>query len=251
MPPLPEPRIDDNSTADLTEVIRDRRRQVWRQRLLLIGAAAAILAIAAVLWFSPLLALEKVGVKGSELLDHEQVSEFVLDANGGTPLPRVRTGTVEKTVLKEFPRAKEAAVHYSGPRSLSIEITDRVPVLAITTTAGFELFDDEAVNLGTVKSPPGDVTVLEESGGPPDQETVAAVIRFMAELRPELRADLTSIHAKDDKNLAGVIDTGKTKAKVVFGDSTSASLKMRTALQLAADGRTDIDVSVPSVPVTN
>ena len=251
MAPLPEPRIGDNSTADLTGVIRARRNQVWRQRLVLIGAVAAVLVIAAVLWLSPLMALDKVSVKGSELVDHEQVSQSVLETDGGTPLPRVSPGTVEKKVLKEFPRAKEASVHYSGPRSLSIEITDRDPVLAITTTGGFKLFDDEAVNLGTVKKAPKSVTVLEESDGAPDQKTVAAVIRFMAELRPQLRSDLASIHAKDENNLAGVIDTGNAKAKVVFGDSTSASLKMRTALQLAADGRTDLDVSVPSVPVTN
>lgn len=251
MVPLPEPRTDGNSTADLTGVIRARRKQVWRHRLLIIGAVATILVVAAVLWLSPLLALGKVSVKGSQLVDHDQVSESVLKTYGGTPLPRVRPGSVEKDVLKEFPRAKEASVHYSGPRSLSIEITDRTPVLAVTTTDGFKLFDGEAVNLGTVDDAPKGVTVLEESGGAPDQETVAAVIRFMAELRPELRSDLRSIQAKDENKLTGVIDTEKTKAKVAFGDSTSANLKMRTALQLAADGRTEIDVSVPSVPVTN
>ncbi|GAA1539751.1 MULTISPECIES: cell division protein FtsQ/DivIB [Brevibacterium] len=251
MVPLPEPRTDDNSTADLTGVIRARRKQVWRRRLLLIGAVATILVIAGLLWFTPLLALGKVSVKGSQLVDHEQVTESVLDVYGGTPLPRVRPGSVEEKVLEEFPRAKQASVHYSGLRSLSIEITDRQPVLAITTTDGFTLFDDEAVSLGTVDDAPKGVTVLEESGGAPDQETVAAVIRFMAGLQPELRSDLASIQAKDEKNLAGVIDKGDTKAKVVFGDSTSANLKMRTAMQLAADGRTEIDVSVPSVPVTN
>lgn len=251
MVPLPEPRTDDNSTSDLTGVIRARRRQVWRHRLLILGGVALILVVAAVIWFSPVLALDKVGVRGSQLIDHEQVSESVLEGNRGTPLPRVRPGAVEEEVLKEFPRAKEASVHYSGPHSLSIEITDRRPVLAITTSDGFELFDDEAVNLGTVDDAPKGVTVLKESGGAPEKETVSAVIRFMGDLRPELRSDLRSIHAKDENNLAGVIDTGEAKAKVVFGDSTSASLKMRTALQLAADGRTDVDVSVPSVPVTN
>ena len=248
---LSEPRTGDNSTADLTGVIRARRRQLWRSRLLMLGVLAAVIVLAAVLWFSPLLALDKVSVKGSELVDHEQVSESVIASQGGTPLPRVRPGTVEKNVLKEFPRAKAASVHYSGPRSLNIVITDRAPVLAITTPQGFELFDTEAVHLATVDKAPKDVTVLEDSKGAPDQKTVAAVIRFMAELRPELRSDLDSIEAKDAKNIAGKIDTGKAKAKVIFGDSTSASLKMRTALQLVADGRTDIDVSVPSVPVTN
>lgn len=251
MVPLPEPRTGDNSTADLTGVIRARRKQVWRNRLLVLGALAAVLVMVAVLWFSPLLALDKVSVKGSDLVNHDQVSQSVLTAQGGTPLPRVRPGAVEKEVLKEFPRAKAVSVHYAGPRSLSVVITDREPVLAISTAQGFDLFDTEAVHLATVDEAPADVTVLDDSNGAPDKATVAAVIRFMAELRPELRSDLASIEAKDAKNIAAQIDTGEAKAKVIFGDSTSASLKMRTALQLAADGRTDIDVSVPSVPVTN
>ena len=251
MVPLPEPRTGDNSTADLTGVIRARRKQVWRNRLLVLGALAAVIVFIAVLWFSPLLALDKVNVKGSDLVNHDHVAESVLAAQGGTPLPRVRPGAVEKDVLKDFPRAKKASVHYGGPRSLNVVITDREPVLAITTAEGFDLFDTEAVHLATVDEAPANVTVLDDSKGAPDKATVAAVIRFMAELRPELRSDLASVEAKDAKNITGQIDTGEAKAKVIFGDSTSASLKMRTALQLAADGRTDIDVSVPSVPVTN
>ncbi|MDN6372841.1 MAG: cell division protein FtsQ, partial [Brevibacterium aurantiacum] len=65
MVPLPEPRTDDNSTADLTGVIRARRRQVWRSRLILIGAVAAVLIIVALLRISPLQALDKFSVKDS------------------------------------------------------------------------------------------------------------------------------------------------------------------------------------------
>ncbi|MCD1285174.1 MULTISPECIES: FtsQ-type POTRA domain-containing protein [unclassified Brevibacterium] len=251
MVPLPEARTDDNSTADLTGVIRARKQQLWRRRLLSIGIILAVLAVAAVAWFSPLLGLEKVEVSGSKLVDHDEVAASVIDTSGGTPLPQIRPGKIEKAVLKEFPRAQEASVHYGGPRTLNIEITDRTPVLAITEDAGFTLYDAEAVDLGTVDTAPKGVTVLGDSGGAPDQETAAAVIRFMAELRPELRREVTTIEAKDENTITGEIGTGETKAKVVFGDSTSASLKMRTAVQLAEDGRTDIDVSVPSVPVTN
>ena len=251
MVPLPEARTDDNSTADLTGVIRARKQQLWRRRLVAIGIILAVLAVAAVAWFSPLLGLEKVEVSGSKLVDHDEVAASVIDTSGGTPLPQIRPGKIEKAVLKKFPRAQEASVHYGGPRTLNIEITDRTPVLAITEDAGFTLYDAEAVDLGTVDTAPKGVTVLGDSGGAPDQETAAAVIRFMAELRPELRREVTTIEAKDENTIKGEIDTGETKAKVVFGDSTSASLKMRTAVQLAEDGRTDIDVSVPSVPVTN
>ncbi|WP_309133013.1 FtsQ-type POTRA domain-containing protein [Brevibacterium sp.] len=249
--PLDEPRADDNSTADLTAVIRLRRRQLWTRRLSVIGAVVALLALVAVAWFSPVLRLDQVTVSGSRLVAAGDVERFVLAEHGGTPLPQVRPGTVESEVLERFPRADEVSVHYSGPRSLSLEITDRQPVLAVAGEGGFELFDPDAVHLGTVEKAPAGLTVLEDTKGPPAKETVAAVIRFMAELSPELRSQLHTISAVNSNSLQGTIEAGETKANVVFGDSTGASLKLETAVQLAEAGRTSIDVSVPSVPVTN
>ena len=120
MPPLPPPRSGDDSTADLTGVIRARRWQLWRPRLIGLGIVVALIALIAVAWFSPLLSLEKVSVTGGELVDLDKVSDFVLDSDGGTPLPQVRTGEVERSVLDRFPKAAEAAVHYAGPRTLKI-----------------------------------------------------------------------------------------------------------------------------------
>lgn len=251
MAPLPPAQAGDNSTADLTGVIRARRRQTWRRRLIAVGIVIALIALVAVAWFSPLLSLQKVQVSGSQLVDTDEVSSFVLDEQGGTPLPQVRPGTVEDSVLKEFPKAEAASVHYSGPRSLKITITDRTPVIAIEGESGFRLYDSEAVDLGTVDKAPKKLTLLNGGGHQPDRQTVSAVIRFMGELRPELRRQLVTIEAKDAMSLKGTLDTGKQKAKVVFGDSADSSLKVATAAQLAAEGRTEIDVSVPSVPVTD
>ncbi|MGO0604631.1 cell division protein FtsQ/DivIB [Brevibacterium linens] len=251
MVPLPPARSGDNSTADLTGVIRARRRQTWRRRLIAIGIVAALIALVAVAWFSPLLSLQKVQVSGSELIDTDTVSDFVLDGQGGRPLPQVRPGAVEDSVLEEFPKAEAASVHYAGPRALKIGITDRTPVIAIEGASGYRLYDSEAVDLGTVDTAPKKLTVLSSGGHQPDRETVAAVIRFMGDLRPELRRQLVTIEAEDAMGLKGRLDTGKQKATVVFGDSTDSSLKVRTAAQLAAEGRTEIDVSVPSVPVTD
>ena len=67
MAPLPPARAGDNSTADLTGVIRARRRQTWRRRLIAIGIVIALIALVAVAWFSPLLSLQKVQVSGSQI----------------------------------------------------------------------------------------------------------------------------------------------------------------------------------------
>ncbi|MGO1289975.1 MAG: cell division protein FtsQ/DivIB [Brevibacterium linens] len=251
MVPLPPARSGDNSTADLTGVIRARRLKTWRRRLIAIGIVSALIALAAVAWFSPLLTLKKVQVSGSELIDTDTVSEFVLERQGDRPLPQVRPGAVEDSVLGEFPKAEAASVHYAGPRALKIDITDRTPVIAIEDDSGFRLYDSEAVDLGTVDTAPKKLTVLNGGAHQPDRETVAAVIRFMGDLRPELRRQLVTIEAEDAMSLKGRLDTGKQTATVVFGDSSDSSLKVRTAAQLAAEGRTEIDVSVPSVPVTD
>ncbi|AZU01044.1 cell division protein FtsQ/DivIB [Brevibacterium linens] len=251
MVPLPPARSGDNSTADLTGVIRARRLKTWRRRLIAIGIVSALIALVAVAWFSPLLTLKKVQVSGSELIDTDTVSEFVLERQGDRPLPQVRPGAVEDSVLGEFPKAEAASVHYAGPRALKIDITDRTPVIAIEDDSGFRLYDSEAVDLGTVDTAPKKLTVLNGGAHQPDRETVAAVIRFMGDLRPELRRQLVTIEAEDAMSLKGRLDTGKQTATVVFGDSSDSSLKVRTAAQLAAEGRTEIDVSVPSVPVTD
>lgn len=246
--PLQPPRVGDESTADLTGIIRARRREVWTKRLTVIGIVAAVLVLAAVAWFSPLLALKSVSVEGSKLVDGGKVGDVVEAAHGGTPLPQLRLSRIEAEVLEKFPRAEAAAVHYSGPQSISIDITDRTPVIAIAEAGGFTLYDAEAVDLGTVDKAPKGLTVLESAS--PNEETIAAVVRFMSSLSPDLRSQLSTVEAKGSEGLAGTIDTGETKASVVFGDAENASQKMQTALQLAADGRTEIDVSVPSVPVT-
>jgi cell division protein FtsQ len=111
---------------------------------------AALIALVAVAWFSPLLTLKKVQVSGSRLIDTDKVSNFVLDDQGSRPLPQVRPGSVEDAVLKEFPKAEAASVHYAGPRALKIEITDRTPVIAIRGESGYRLYDSDAVDLGTV-----------------------------------------------------------------------------------------------------
>src|SRR5699024_12249239 len=120
----------------------------WRPRLVCPGILSVGIPLAAVAQVSPVLAQAQVNATGGELVDHDKVSDFVLDADGGAPLPQVRTGEVEAAVLEQFPKAAEAAVHYAGPRTLKIEITDRTPVLAVEGASGYRLYDGQAVDLG-------------------------------------------------------------------------------------------------------
>lgn len=251
MAPLPGPETDKNSTADLSALISARRKQVRGKRLMILGAVALVLALVALAWFSPLLGLDKVSAKGSELIDDEKLAEFVMERHGGTPLPQIRPGALETEISEEFPKAKKVSIGYAGPRSLTVTITDRVPVLAVTKDEKFELFDAEAVNLGVVDEAPEGVTTLKQSQKPPDAETINAVVSFMSELSEQMRGHLTTISASGPDSLQGQVTAGDNKAEVIFGDGSAASLKIQTAVQLVEDGRTEIDVSVPSVPVTN
>src|SRR5699024_6568094 len=132
--------------------------------------------------------------------DPARRSVLVAAACRVAPLPRVRTGELEVSVLEQFPTAAEAAVHYAGPRTLKIEITDRTPVLAVEGASGYRLYDGQAVDLGVVDEAPKNLTVLG-SDDEPDRATVAAVVRFMGSLRPELREQLSTIEAEDKNSL--------------------------------------------------
>src|SRR5699024_12767389 len=95
MAPLPPPRTGDDSTADLTGVIRARRWQQWRPRLTGLGSVAVVITLTPVAWFSPVLAPEKGSQSGGELVDHDTASHCVLADDRAPPRPERRASEGE------------------------------------------------------------------------------------------------------------------------------------------------------------
>lgn len=109
-------------------------QQASLQRLArwLVGAAVA----ATVVWylFSPFVDVDQIAVGGADQADVPGVLRE-LDVDVGDPLLMVPTGRIE-SLLAEDPWVSSVAVSRIIPGTLEISVVERVPILAIESSAG-------------------------------------------------------------------------------------------------------------------
>ncbi len=120
----------------------ERRHRVTeeraRTRLRLVIGLVALVGLAAAgfaLVRSPLLSIDKVTVTGAEHSDPAAVLAR-LDVVPGTPTVSVNADAVE-AALRADPWVADAQVVVSWPGSVDVEVTEHVPVAAVTTAGGY------------------------------------------------------------------------------------------------------------------
>lgn len=235
------------STASLADRLAARRRARIRTWAIVAGAALAVIGLAAVAWFSPVLALECVEVTGTELTDPDAVAEYVTDAHAGTPLPQIRRGRLEEAIVAEFPKADTVTVSWAGPRALAVEVSDLQPVLTVPAGDAFERYDITGRIIDRVPEAPDGLPVLELAEGADAPAAVGAAVAFIDAVPAAQREHITSMRAGSDQDLRMLYDHEVT---VHFGSPEDTARKFEVALALMRTGATEIDVSVPEVPVT-
>src|SRR5690606_25645002 len=124
--------------------------------LLLIGGTAAAA-------YSPLFAVERITVVGTQTLDPAAV-EAALSDQLGTPLALVDASEV-KAALVAFPLIETYTLEARPPHDLTVRIVERTPVGVIASDAGYTLVDAAGVALATTPEPPADQPLLEVDGG--------------------------------------------------------------------------------------
>ncbi len=122
--------------------IAERRHRVTeeraRTRMRLVIGLVAVVALAAAgfaLVRSPLLSVNRVTVTGAEHSDPAAVLAR-LDVVLGMPTVSVDAGAIE-AALRADPWVADARVVVSWPGSLDVEVTEQVPVAAVTTAGGY------------------------------------------------------------------------------------------------------------------
>jgi cell division protein FtsQ len=122
--------------------IAERRHRVTeeraRTRLRLVIGLVALVALAAAgfaLVRSPLLSVNRVTVTGAEHSDPAAVLAR-LDVVLGMPTVSVDAGAIEAAIRAD-PWVADARVVVSWPGSLDVEVTEHVPMAAVTTAGGY------------------------------------------------------------------------------------------------------------------
>lgn len=246
------PATDDDVPA--TEPAVTRRARWWRGWRRVVPVTVAVLLVAGLavgtwwlLWVSTVLSTRTVRVEGTTVARSVQVSRAAAVATGG-PLMAMDTRAIGGRVLG-VPGVAGVRVTRHLPHTITIEVTERVPVAVLRSTGGqLRLVDADA----TVWVPPGAVPaslpVLVDRDGTLDAGAVDTAVRVSSALPTALHTRVRALVAASPGSVLLVLAGGRV---VVWGGPDDAAEKTRVATALLGATRADyVDVSVPTAPVT-
>ncbi|MFI1175976.1 cell division protein FtsQ/DivIB [Streptomyces melanogenes] len=237
---------------------RLRLRLPARRRLLLILATAVVLgaAVVWVLYGSTWLRVEQVETTGTEVLTPAEV-EAAAAVPVGSPLVSVDTDAIEARLLRKLPRLDSVDVGRSWPHGITLDVTERKPVLLMKKGANFTEVDAKGVRFATVAKAPAHVPLLElnPDNSPslrrfPSDALVREAVKVAGELPSAVAKDTRLVRVTSYDAVSLELSRGRT---VMWGSDEEGELKARTlvALMKAAPRARYFDVSAPTAPAAS
>jgi cell division protein FtsQ len=246
--------VSTRSAERFAERVRMRRR-LTRRRLLLAGAAAALVgAVAWLLLVSPVLALDlrELRVEGEGTVVEPAAVEAVVAPYGGVPLPRLDTVGLRRQIL-EVPGVRAAEVTREWPHGLRVVLVSREPVVAVPDPeAGLALLDTDGVRVGSAEVPPPGLPVVQVPLDDPEARALTAVLTVLDQLPEEVAVQVAAVSAETRDGVVLELADGVV---VEWGSAERTALKARVLQTLRATGSSAgarvIDVSAPELPITS
>lgn len=229
---------------------RARERRVERRRRVLRRARNGLLLLlplAALGWVvlvSDWLGVDRLDVQGTERLTAEQVVAAAA-VEPGTPLARVDTRTVQERISELAPVAS-VAVRRSWPGTLSVSVTERVPVAGVLDRDGARLVDRTGVPFATEPALPAGLVRLQVHDPRPDDPATRAALDVHAELPDDLRARVRIVRAASPSGVVLLLADGR---QVVWGRPGGARTKAAAVEALLRQPGRVYDVSAEDVAV--
>ena len=245
---------------------RKERAPLTRARKLLY--TASVLAIIAVLYvvlvfFSPLLATQKITVRGASLLETTQV-EQKLEPLRGVPLTRIDEKKVRELIGQDNV-IRSVQVESRPPHELVVTLKERTAVAVVKQGDTYHTVDSDGVSLlESATQPDTSVPLVRFSGDDPQTSaefhTISTALSAMpSELLVQVKeAGATStssitITLRDNTTVQwGTAEESELKAKVLL--SLRQAIAKRAQEEKSSEAQTQkvtvYDVSAPRVPVT-
>lgn len=245
---------------------RKERAPLTRARKLLYTASA--LAIIAVLYvvlvfFSPLLATQKITVRGTSLLETTQV-EQKLEPLRGVPLTRIDEKKVRE-LLGQDNVIRSVQVESRPPHELVVTLKERTAVAVVKQGDTYHTVDSDGVSLlESATQPDTSVPLVRFSGDDPQTSAEFHTISTALSAMPsELLAQVKEASATSTSSITltlrdnttvqwGTAEESELKAKVLL--SLRQAIAKRAQEEKSSEAQTQkvtvYDVSAPRVPVT-
>lgn len=231
---------------------RQRQRRLVRALFALLGLGV-IVVLAWLVGWSSVFSVKSVTVEGVP----SSLSDGVLslaDAPLGAPLARVDTGAMAERVA-ELPEAASVDVHRSWPTTLTIEVTPREPVAAVSADGSWWSVDDTGALFGASDSRPDGLPVLTAPGGDDasdvDEAVRAAGVTVLTGLPPSLYELVDTVEARSEADIRLGLTDGAT---VRWGTADDLDRKAEVLLALIAgqeEPPSAYDVTAPDHPAVD
>lgn len=212
-----------------------------RQRI--IFSLILVLAISSTLiyigWYSNLLIVKNVEVRGNQVVATEIITETA-QISLNTQLLRVPINNVVER-LQTISQIGRAEVRRGWPSTLVIDVTERVPV-ALTDIPEGRFLVDEAGFPYLLASTEVNLPLIS---GPDDPSRLLSISVWQS-FPDWLKAEIVSINADDASSVSMMMTSGR---KVIWGDVNQSSEKSAVLKVLRRMAGSTYDVSTPQVPV--
>lgn len=230
---------------------RAGRWQRWRVRVLAIVLLALAGVIAWLVWFSDVLGVREVQVRGVESFSSARVLEAA-DVPLGSPLARLDAAAVEARVAR-LPRVASVQVRRDWPHGVVVEVTERVAVVWTRDGDAVRALDADGVAFRTYPRPPRRLleATSTQTGERARRQALAAAAEVVADVRrraPELYAELRGVQADTRDDVRLQLRRGRV---LVWGSPGETTAKLRVVSRLLDLRARVYDVSAPDTPTTS
>ena len=216
---------------------------------LTVGALLMLVVLTGVATFSPLLAIQKISIIGTERLSPEELVK-ALEGELDTPLPLLNQERIAAS-LAGFEIIESFSATAIPPNELQVRVSERQALCIIQFEGAPWLHDPAGVRLGPAE--PTDVLpTIVTSENPKESDQFKYAVQVLLALPQELLGQVEFIEArsKDDVQMSL---RGNLGQKIIWGDSSDAVLKSKVlqVLLLNNQGASSVtfDVSSPNAPV--
>lgn len=233
------------------------QRKTTRRRNIIITAIAAVAVLlggGAVLYFSPLLAIEDIRHEGLELVTQTEAEERT-EVLTGRPLPQV--GDSKATQLfADNPAVDHVTLRAEPPNGLVVIVNEHTPIAMSPQGKEYVVFSeagDQLASITSQKAQEFDLPVVASASDVADEDVFNTITEVLGALPDELRDEVKAASGESIDSIELELTSDKT---VMWGNNEEADKKARVLealLNLDDDEAAEIqeyDVSTPDFPVT-
>ncbi|GAB2986107.1 cell division protein FtsQ/DivIB [Saccharothrix stipae] len=217
------------------------RRKVVRRRLGAILAMSVVTIVVCTVWFTPVLGVREVQVRGIVDLSADEVRAAAA-VESGTPLVRLDVDAVAGRV-RELPRVAGVVVERVVPGTVRLTVDEREPVGVIIVPDGAHLVDVTGKDYATVVQPPDGLPELKVS-----QDAVVAAVAVLTQIPEALRKDVRTVTADSPSDVRLSLSAGR---EVRWGSSADTARKAAVLAVLLTRKGSVFDVSSPELPTVS